>query len=229
MSSVVSVVVHDGGRTTSGGAGRRGGTNMDNRIEVVILPVANVSRSKAFYEQAGFVCDVDHEPNEHFRIVQLTPPGSPCSIIVGKGIRRRSRGGARAPTRGRGSAGRVRGPAGARHRDQRPLPLRARGSDPWTRPGACAVRVVRDLLGPRRQRLAGPGDPRRDPRVIAAVGLGHVAVTRTLRKSALREGSRVPSVRHPCGRGDNSPTVRRPVRSRELAPVRRPPAPPRVR
>lgn len=59
---------------------------MDMKIEVVILPVADVQRSKDFYERAGFVCDTDHEPNEHFRIVQLTPPGSACSIIVGKGI-----------------------------------------------------------------------------------------------------------------------------------------------
>ena len=59
---------------------------MDMKIEVVIVPVADVGRAKAFYEQAGFVCDVDHEPNEHFHIVQLTPPGSACSIIVGKGI-----------------------------------------------------------------------------------------------------------------------------------------------
>lgn len=59
---------------------------MDLSIEVVILPVKEVQRSKDFYERAGFVCDTDHQPNEHFRIVQLTPPGSPCSIIVGKGI-----------------------------------------------------------------------------------------------------------------------------------------------
>jgi catechol 2,3-dioxygenase-like lactoylglutathione lyase family enzyme len=59
---------------------------MDMRIEVVILPVNDVHQSKDFYERAGFVCDTDHQPNEHFRIVQLTPPGSPCSIIVGKGI-----------------------------------------------------------------------------------------------------------------------------------------------
>ncbi|MDQ3973963.1 MAG: VOC family protein [Actinomycetota bacterium] len=59
---------------------------MDMRIEVIILPVADVARSKAFYEQVGFVCDTDHEPSEDFRIVQLTPPGSGCSIIVGKGI-----------------------------------------------------------------------------------------------------------------------------------------------
>lgn len=59
---------------------------MDMKIEVVIIPVAEVQRAKDFYEGAGFVCDTDHEPNEHFRIVQLTPPGSACSIIVGKGM-----------------------------------------------------------------------------------------------------------------------------------------------
>lgn len=59
---------------------------MDMRIEVVIIPVNDLQRAKEFYEQAGFVCDTDHEPNEHFRIVQLTPPGSMCSIIIGKGM-----------------------------------------------------------------------------------------------------------------------------------------------
>jgi catechol 2,3-dioxygenase-like lactoylglutathione lyase family enzyme len=55
-------------------------------IEAVVLPVSDVERAKTFYERVGFGCDTDHEPNENFRIVQLTPPGSACSIIVGKGI-----------------------------------------------------------------------------------------------------------------------------------------------
>ena len=59
---------------------------MDLRLEVVVLPVADVDRAKAFYEQAGFAMDVDTQPNENFRIVQLTPPGSACSVIVGKGL-----------------------------------------------------------------------------------------------------------------------------------------------
>jgi catechol 2,3-dioxygenase-like lactoylglutathione lyase family enzyme len=59
---------------------------MDLKLEAVILPVADVDRSKAFYEQAGFNVDVDTQPNESFRIVQLTPPGSACSIIIGKGL-----------------------------------------------------------------------------------------------------------------------------------------------
>jgi catechol 2,3-dioxygenase-like lactoylglutathione lyase family enzyme len=60
---------------------------MDWKLEVVVLPVSDVDRAKAFYtEQAGFVCDVDHRPNESFRVVQLTPPGSACSITVGTGL-----------------------------------------------------------------------------------------------------------------------------------------------
>jgi catechol 2,3-dioxygenase-like lactoylglutathione lyase family enzyme len=59
---------------------------MDYKLELVPLPVADVDRAKAFYsERCGFIVDLDHQPNEAFRIVQLTPPGSGCSIMVGKG------------------------------------------------------------------------------------------------------------------------------------------------
>lgn len=59
---------------------------VDMRLEVVILPVSDVDRAKTFYQQAGFVLDVDHQPNEEFRVVQFTPPGSPCSITFGIGL-----------------------------------------------------------------------------------------------------------------------------------------------
>ena len=59
---------------------------MDYKLELVPIPVADVDRAKAFYsDRVGFVIDVDHQPNDDFRIVQLTPPGSGCSIMVGKG------------------------------------------------------------------------------------------------------------------------------------------------
>ena len=59
---------------------------MDYKLELVPIPVADVDRAKAFYsEKVGFAIDVDHQPNDDFRIVQLTPPGSGCSIMVGKG------------------------------------------------------------------------------------------------------------------------------------------------
>jgi catechol 2,3-dioxygenase-like lactoylglutathione lyase family enzyme len=59
----------------------------DLRLELVLLPVSDVDRAKAFYmEQLGFTLDVDHRPSDEFRVVQLTPPGSACSIAIGVGI-----------------------------------------------------------------------------------------------------------------------------------------------
>jgi len=60
---------------------------MDMKLELVLLPVSDVDRAKDFYvEKAGFHLDVDHRASEQFRIVQMTPPGSACSITVGMGI-----------------------------------------------------------------------------------------------------------------------------------------------
>jgi catechol 2,3-dioxygenase-like lactoylglutathione lyase family enzyme len=60
---------------------------VDFKLELVVLPVSDVDRAKAFYaDQMGFTVDVDHQPNEHFRVVQLTPPGSACSITIGTGL-----------------------------------------------------------------------------------------------------------------------------------------------
>jgi catechol 2,3-dioxygenase-like lactoylglutathione lyase family enzyme len=60
---------------------------MDFKLELVLVPVADVDRAKDFYtERAGFHLDVDHRAGENFRVVQMTPPGSACSITVGIGI-----------------------------------------------------------------------------------------------------------------------------------------------
>ena len=59
---------------------------MDMRLELVIIPVSDVDRAKDFYERAGFQLDVDHRAGDSFRVVQLTPPGSACSITIGKGV-----------------------------------------------------------------------------------------------------------------------------------------------
>jgi predicted enzyme related to lactoylglutathione lyase len=57
---------------------------MDWKIELIPVPVTDIERAKRFYsEQAGFVVDLDHRPNDTTRLVQLTPPGSACSIMVG--------------------------------------------------------------------------------------------------------------------------------------------------
>lgn len=60
---------------------------MDMKIEVVPLPVSDIDRSKAFYiETIGFQLDHDVQPGNGMRIVQLTPPGSGCSIVIGSGM-----------------------------------------------------------------------------------------------------------------------------------------------
>jgi len=60
---------------------------MDWKLELVAIPVSDVDRAKAFYvEQVGFNADHDHQVNDELRFVQLTPPGSGCSIAIGTGI-----------------------------------------------------------------------------------------------------------------------------------------------
>lgn len=56
-------------------------------VEVITVPVSDVERALRFYvDQVGFNLDVDYSPNDAFRVVQLTPPGSGCSIQIGKGL-----------------------------------------------------------------------------------------------------------------------------------------------
>ncbi|NJO59372.1 MAG: glyoxalase [Richelia sp. RM2_1_2] len=60
---------------------------MDMKLELVPLPVSDVERTKAFYvEKVGFILDHDVQPSETMRVVQLTPPGSACSIVIGTGL-----------------------------------------------------------------------------------------------------------------------------------------------
>ena len=87
---------------------------MDWKLELVAIPVSDVDRAKAFYaDKVGFNADHDHRVSDEIRFVQLTPPGSACSIALGKGVSdtppglgaghaaggRRHRGGARATGR----------------------------------------------------------------------------------------------------------------------------------
>jgi predicted enzyme related to lactoylglutathione lyase len=60
---------------------------VDWKLELVGVPVSDVDRAKSFYtEKAGFVADHDHRVSDQIRFVQLTPPGSACSIVIGEGI-----------------------------------------------------------------------------------------------------------------------------------------------
>ncbi|WP_408896551.1 glyoxalase superfamily protein [Nocardioides sp. R1-1] len=59
---------------------------MDMKLELVMVPVTDVDRAKEFYVRAGFHADHDQTVSDEIRFVQLTPPGSGCSIAIGKGL-----------------------------------------------------------------------------------------------------------------------------------------------
>ena len=111
------------------------------RLELIILPVTDVDRAKAFYaDQFGFHVDYDQRVNESLRFVQLTPPGSACSIAIGEGLTDAT------PGFGSRHAGRRAGRGG-----DAPRIARARfrsGPGPGSRLGSLPL-----LLGSRRERL----------------------------------------------------------------------------
>jgi catechol 2,3-dioxygenase-like lactoylglutathione lyase family enzyme len=59
---------------------------VDMKLEVVVIPVSDVDKAKDFYQGLGWRLDADFAKSKDFRVVQLTPPGSPCSVIFGTGI-----------------------------------------------------------------------------------------------------------------------------------------------
>jgi len=64
----------------------RTAATVDLKLEVVVIPVADVDRAKRFYEGLGWRLDADFANGDEWRVVQLTPPGSPCSVMFGKGF-----------------------------------------------------------------------------------------------------------------------------------------------
>ena len=67
----------------AGASERRPSSPADLKLEVIVIPVSDVDRAKAFYERLGWRVDADFPGEDRFRIVQFTPPGSPCSIQFG--------------------------------------------------------------------------------------------------------------------------------------------------
>jgi len=63
-----------------------GAAKVDTRLEIVIIPVSDVDRAKAFYAQLGWRLDADHDNGSDFRLIQFTPPGSGCSVTFGKNL-----------------------------------------------------------------------------------------------------------------------------------------------
>src|SRR4249919_1615595 len=60
--------------------------SVDLKLEIVVIPVSDVDRAKQFYEKIGWRLDADFASGNDFRVIQFTPPGSPCSIIFGKNV-----------------------------------------------------------------------------------------------------------------------------------------------
>jgi predicted enzyme related to lactoylglutathione lyase len=85
-SGLVNTTAQVGGDARPWGPARMP-TTMDWRLELVQVPVSDVDRAKTFYtEKAGFNADHDHRISDEIRFVQLTPPGSACSITIGTGL-----------------------------------------------------------------------------------------------------------------------------------------------
>jgi catechol 2,3-dioxygenase-like lactoylglutathione lyase family enzyme len=59
---------------------------VDTKLEVVVVPVSDVDRSENFYKMLGWRVDADYVGSEDYRVVQMTPPGSACSVIFGTGV-----------------------------------------------------------------------------------------------------------------------------------------------
>ena len=104
---------------------------MDMKLEVIVIPVSDVDRAKAFYKSMGWREDADFATGADFRVVQLTPPGSGCSVIFGTGITTADPGSAQGlhlvVARHRGESCAARRP---RHRHQRRVPRRRRHLPP---------------------------------------------------------------------------------------------------
>ena len=152
---------------------------MDMKLEVVVVPVSDVDRAKAFYTALGWREDADFATGPDFRVVQLTPPGSDCSVIFGTGLTSATPGSADGlQLVGRRHRGGARPSWSWRRAGQRGLPRRRRGLPPRRddRPGRRArlrtaeLRLVRLVHRPGRQQLvrAGghhpPAGPGRRPR-----------------------------------------------------------------
>jgi catechol 2,3-dioxygenase-like lactoylglutathione lyase family enzyme len=186
--------------------------NVDFHLEVEIIPVSNVDRSKQFYQRLGWRLDADDAPLDGLRIVQFTPPGSAASITFGQGLTTAAPGSAEAALivsdieaahdelagRGIDTSQIWHGP-----------PFPPRGTATWPRPPAHQLRVVLLFHRSRRQYVASPG--------------GHHPAARPDR--CHRDGIRLHRRPGQCAAAGRSRSRQAPERHRTAAPV--PPVRPR--
>ena len=169
---------------------------IDMKLEVVVLGVADVDRAKAFYVNLGWRLDADFATGDGWRVVQVTPHNSQASVIFGKGIASPVPGSAaglilavddvdaaRADllARGVGVSEVFHYPGGVFRAGEGAARQRARPA----RPFLLLVRLVR---GPRRQRLAAPGDPDAAPRTRVGINAARGRGRRRPRGAPPRDG-----------------------------------------
>ena len=142
---------------------------VEMKLEVVVIPVSDVDRAKRFYGGLGWRLDADFATSDEFRVVQFTPPGSPCSIIFGKGITSAVPGSAQGLHLIVSDIEAARAElARSRCQRERTVPRRrrcippCRPGRPPQRPGCgtAQLRLVRLVQRSGRQRLAVPGSHR---------------------------------------------------------------------
>jgi catechol 2,3-dioxygenase-like lactoylglutathione lyase family enzyme len=150
------------------------------RLEIVVLPVSDLDRAKQFYVGLGWRLDADFVVDDDFRVVQLTPPGSPCSIIFGAGVTDAapgSAGGLYLVVDDIKAARRARRQWCAGHRDfprrrRRVSPRRDDGTRARARPGAPQLLFIRVVQRSRWQRVDASGghDPPAWPLIRRSTG-----------------------------------------------------------
>ena len=139
---------------------------MDMKLEILFVPVSDVDRAKRFYEELGFLLDIDYIANEDFRVIQFTPPNSQASIIFGKGVTSAQPGSIDPPVLAVYDIDAARDDDRSRRRRERGFPLRRRSLQQCRREPTCQrSRPARSFLllicllqGSGRERLAAPGD-----------------------------------------------------------------------
>ena len=67
-------------------AGEASAVKLDMKFEIVVIPVSDIDRAKAFYSKLGWRLDADYDNGNDFRVIQFTPPGSSCSVIFGRNV-----------------------------------------------------------------------------------------------------------------------------------------------
>ena len=150
---------------------------MDYKLEVVVLPVADVDLAKAFYKSLGWREDADLARTDDFRVVQLTPPGSACSVIFGTGVTSAAPGSAeglqlvvddvdaaREDLAARGATVERRVP----RRDRRVPSRRIRKPGTGVSPRPPELRVIRLVQRPRREHMVRSGDHNPAARTLTA-------------------------------------------------------------